>query len=314
MNAPETAAPAYLLITPARNESRYIRRTCESVVRQTVPPALWLIADDGSTDDTRAIAEEYAARFPFIRVVGVRTVKIGGPRGRLNRGVDAAVFNEALAMVDYSGFDYLGKLDADVEFEPDYYERVLAEFEKDECLGICAGHFYEYRDGVLTLSKVPDWHVRGGGKVYRRACFEAIGGIEDILNWDAIDEVKAQMHGWCSRALHEPKVTHLRPTGAADGILTGTARLGLCDYILHYHPLFILPRTAKAAVTPPYVIGAFAYLYGYLRACVTRPVRYDDPEVIRFIQRSQIARMLGRRPYAMSCEELRQRGKRRAAR
>ncbi len=299
--------PAYLLITPARNEGQYIRQTCESVVNQTIPPALWIIADDGSTDNTRQIAEEYAAEYDFVRVMGVSSAKIGGAGKRLDQGVDAVVFNEALATVDPTVFDFLGKLDADVEFEPDYYERVFAEFENDAYLGICAGHFYEYRRGVLTLSKCPDWHVRGAGKVYRRDCFEAIGGIEDILNWDAIDEVKAQLSGWYSRALYEPKVTHLRPTGSTDGQLTGTARLGLCDYLLHYHPLFILPRAAKVGSVPPYVVGGFAYLYGYLKSCVARPPRYEDREVIQFIRRSQLSRLLGGRPYAMSGEELRAR-------
>jgi len=300
--------PAYLLITPARNEGEYIARTCESVVNQTILPSLWLIADDGSTDNTRDIAQEYAARYDFIRVVSVSSAAAGGPRGRLNRGVDAIVFREALATVDHAAFDYLGKLDADLEFEPDYFERVFAEFESDERLGICAGHFYEYRNGVLTLCKVPDWHVRGAGKVYRRECFDAIGGIEDILNWDGIDQAKAQMNGWYSHALLEPKVTHLRPAGSTDGVLVGRARAGLCSYILHYHPLFIVPRAVKMGSIPPYVIGGFAYLYGYFKSCLTRPRRYEDREVIRFMRRSQIKRLLGGRPYAMSGEELRQRG------
>jgi len=300
--------PAYLLITPARNEGQYIRKTCESVVNQTILPTLWVIADDGSSDDTREIVEEYAARYNFIRVVGVSSAKVGGLNGRLSRGVDAVVFNEALGGVDPADFDYLGKLDADVEFEPDYYQRLFAEFEKDERLGICAGHFYEYLGGVLTLAKVPDWHVRGAGKFYRRACFEAIGGIENVLAWDGIDEAKAQMNGWYSRSFLEPKVVHLRPQGSTDGVLTGRARLGLGSYILHYHPLFLLLRAAKLGLARPYFLGGVAYMYGYLNAVVTRPGRYEDREVIRFLRQTQIRRMLGERPYAMSGEELRQRG------
>lgn len=301
--------PAYLLITPARNEGVYVRKTCESVVNQTVLPSLWMIVDDGSTDDTRAIADEYAARYGFIRVIDASRSKDGDSDGRLSRGLDAVAFNDALATVDRTVFDYLGKLDADVEFQPDYYERLFVEFDNDERLGICSGHVYEYdRNGVLRIARVPDWHARGAGKVYRRECFDDIGGIEEILGWDGIDEAKAQTKGWYSRAFLEPRLIHLRNQGARDGILEGRANLGLCSYICHYHPLFILPRAAKLCLVQPYLLGGLAYLYGYLKSCVTRPQRYEDHEVIGFIRRSQISRLRGGRPYAMSGEELRKRG------
>lgn len=299
-------SPAYLIITPARNEERFFRRTCESVARQTIPPKLWIVIDDGSTDSTKAIAEEYAEKCEYMRVMSATRSKSLESSGRLNRGLDAVAFNEALATTDLGDYDYVGKLDADVEFEPDYYERLFAEFDKDDRLGICSGHVYEHNPVTdrMEMAWVPEWHARGAGKVYRRACFEAIGGIEEILGWDGIDEAKAQIKGWYSRVFVEPRLIHLRPQGGRDGILRGRVNLGLHSYILHYHPLFILPRALRLGSGSPIVLGGLAYIYGYLRACLTRPERYSDKEVIRFIRRSQLSRMVGGRPYAMSGEEL----------
>src|ERR1700709_2158925 len=59
----------YLLISPCRDEAKYLRRTLDSVAAQSVPPALWVVVDDGSTDETPRVLEEYARRVPYLRVV-----------------------------------------------------------------------------------------------------------------------------------------------------------------------------------------------------------------------------------------------------
>src|SRR3978361_1368676 len=59
----------YLLVSPCRDEAKYLRRTLDSVAAQSVPPALWVIVDDGSADETPAILADYARRLPYLRVV-----------------------------------------------------------------------------------------------------------------------------------------------------------------------------------------------------------------------------------------------------
>ena len=64
-----SSLPAYVLITPARNEAAFIEKTIESVIHQTVLPAKWVIVDDGSTDNTAAIVSRYLERYPWIELV-----------------------------------------------------------------------------------------------------------------------------------------------------------------------------------------------------------------------------------------------------
>jgi poly-beta-1,6-N-acetyl-D-glucosamine synthase len=302
-------AHRYAVVTPVRNEADYIERTLRAVTSQTIPPAIWVIVDDGSTDGTAEIVSAYARRFDYIRLRQSEERDSEAGKDRFSWGVDAVVFNDGLATLDVDSYDYVAKLDGDLEFAPDYFERIFGEFEKDPRLGIAAGHFHEEVNGRFVLSKVPDWHVRGASKIYRRQCFRDIGGVVEILAWDGVDEIRAQLTGWYSRAFLEPHVNHLRAQGAAaqgsrGGLLRGRARLGLCSYILHYHPLFVLARGARIGLSRPYLIGGIAYVYGYVRAVLLRPRRLEDREVIRFLRRSQLQRLVGRRPYAMSGAEV----------
>lgn len=295
----------YAIVTPARNEAEYIEHTLRAVTSQTVLPSAWVIVDDGSTDETPDIVMKYAEKFDFIRLERHSGRDFGTGTDRFSWGVDAVVFNFGLATLDVDSYDYIVKLDGDLDFDSDYFERIFEEFENDPRLGIAAGHFYELQDGQWVLSKVPDWHVRGASKIYRRQCFRDIRGVEEILAWDGVDEIRAQLTGWYSRAFYEPRVKHLRAQGSAaqgtrGGALSGRARLGLCAYILHYHPLFLVARGVRLGLGRPRVLGGLAFLYGYLRASIQRPRRLEDDEVVSFLRRSQLQRLIGRRPYAMS--------------
>lgn len=286
--------PAYAVITPARNEADYIEETLRSMIGQTHRPAVWVIVDDGSRDGTRAIVERYARDHPFIRLLKLEDEKHGEDEDRYYWGPDAIVFNKGLDTLDWASYDFIGKLDGDMRFDPDYYERLLAEFERDPRLGIAAGECYEYHGGKLVMEKVARGHVRGALKTWRRECFEEVGGVVNMNAWDAVDEARAQIRGWRTRGFPDLVMVHLRPACSATGMLSGRVRLGAGAYLLHYRPSFALARAVKYAFKKPYVIGGLGFLWGFARSYVKRPARLDDPEVVGHIRATQLRRLTGR--------------------
>ena len=175
----------YVIITPARDEEQHIEATIESVIGQTLRPAEWVIVDDGSTDRTSEILDQYAAQFPWIRLVhrpnrGFR--KSGG-------GVVEA-FYEGYDSLQCDAWDFIVKLDGDLSFSPDYFQRCFEHFREQPRLGIGGGDIYHDLDGELRLEANPKFHIRGATKIYRRPCWEDIGGLWPGPGWDTIDEVK----------------------------------------------------------------------------------------------------------------------------
>lgn len=290
-----------LLVTPARDEAVHLERTLEAVAAQTRPPDLWLIVDDGSSDATPAILERWAARLPFLRVLRApqRDGKAGGDR--LALAAEARAFNWALGCVEAGEFTHLGKLDADIELPPHYFERLLERFEAEPGLGIAGGGLLEQgRDGWY-LTKVPAYHVRGALKLYSRECFEAIGGIEERLGWDTIDETYARMGGFSTRSLPDLDARHHRPVATRGGTLRGRARHGQCAYILRYSAWWVALRSFKVACSRPFGISGLAFFYGYLRAAARREERVEDERFRRFVARELRSRAhLGSAPPAQN--------------
>jgi poly-beta-1,6-N-acetyl-D-glucosamine synthase len=201
---------AYVLISPCRNEARHMRRTLDSVVAQSLPPALWVVVDDGSTDETPAILADYAARHDWIRIVpkpdrGHRAV---GP------GVIEA-FYAGLDTVDLARFPYLCKLDLDLDLPPRYFETLIARMEADPRIGTCSGKPYVRRSGQLVSERRGDEMSVGMTKFYRRECFDEIGGFVREVMWDAIDCHKARQLGWIAVSWDDAdlRFEHLRPMG-----------------------------------------------------------------------------------------------------
>lgn len=280
----------YAIISPVRNEAEFIDRTLTSVTSQSEPPERWIIADDGSTDETASVVERFASANPFITLIGVED---DGPRGATDRflwAAEARAFNVGLGQLDLGEYDFIVKLDGDLEFGPDYFASLLDEFASDETLGIAGGEFYTADGDDRVLEWNLESHVRGATKMYRTRCFSDIGGIEPVYTWDTLDELRAQMAGWRTRSFGFP-VDHLRPTGSSGGQLKGSARGGFGTYLLGYHPLFVFARGARELLTPPYLLGGMAFFTGYLRAVVTRPRRTAGPETIAYLRQQQMRRL-----------------------
>lgn len=275
----------YLLISPCRNEAEFMRQTLDSVVAQTVPPALWVIVDDGSTDDTPAILAEYAAKHDWIKVVpkpdrGHRAV---GP------GVIEA-FYAGLETVTAADYPYLCKLDLDLALPPRYFEIMITRMEADTRIGTCSGKPYMRRGGVLVSERRGDEMSAGMTKFYRRTCFEAIGGLVHEVMWDAIDCHKARSLGWTAISWDEPdlRFEHLRPMGSSQlSIYEGRRRHGRGQYFMGSDPLYYVATCVFRMAEPPYVLGGLAMLQGYLGAWWRKDRQLDDPALVAFIRAYQ---------------------------
>jgi poly-beta-1,6-N-acetyl-D-glucosamine synthase len=272
-----------LLITPCRNEAEHLERTLASVAAQTRAPDLWLIVDDGSTDATPEILNRWAAELPYLQPLRARPRPPGGDG--LAEAAEAVAFNQALGSVAIEEFSHVGKLDADIELSPDYFQRLLDRSAVEVDLGIVGGKLLEDHGDGWQPTGGPEHHVRGALKLYRRDCLEALGGgIQERLGWDTIDEVEARMRDYRTRTLPQPTARHLRPVASRGGILRGRARLGRAAFILRYSPWWVAAKSAQVGLRRPYVLGGVAYFWGYLCAAAgDRHNRVQDPEFARFV-------------------------------
>jgi len=277
----------YVLITPCRDEARYARRTLDSVVAQSVPPGCWVIVDDGSTDETPAILAEYQAKYDYIRVIRRDASK----ERRVGPGVVEA-FYAGYDSIDRDEFDYVCKLDLDLDLPPRYFETLMGRMEARPRLGTCSGKPY-YPDpdtGELISEKCGDEMSVGMTKFYRLECFQQIDGFVREVMWDGIDCHRCRMLGWIAQSWDEPdlRFVHLRAMGSSQkGIWTGRARHGYGQYFMGTGPLYLLASAVYRMARPPLLVGGLAILWGYFSSMLAGKPRYDGPEFRRFLRRYQ---------------------------
>jgi glycosyltransferase involved in cell wall biosynthesis len=278
----------YVLVSPARNEARFIRRTLDSVVAQTLLPLRWVIVDDGSTDETAAVVQEYADRFPWIELV------------RRPRNVERSfagkvhAFNAGFERVQSLDFEVLGNLDADLSFDPDYLQFLLEKFAADPHLGVAGTPFLEEGYDSAKDSFEGQNHVAGGCQMFRRACFEDIGGYVPNraggIDWIAV--TTARMKGWRTRSFAEKRFHHYRTLGTAErGVLASLYSYGEKDYYLGGSPIWQLFRVGYRSLKRPAVVGGAALLLGYVSAAARRMKRPVSPELMRFHRREQLTKL-----------------------
>jgi poly-beta-1,6-N-acetyl-D-glucosamine synthase len=279
----------YVLISPCRDESDYMTRTLESVMAQSVPPALWIVVDDGSTDKTPDILEQYRARIPYLRVVrrtdrGSRSV---GP------GVIEA-FYVGLDSVNLDAFDYICKLDLDLDLPPRYFELLIRRMEENPRLGTTSGkpYFKSTRNDALIPEVCGDEMSVGMTKFYRIPCFREIGGFVRQVMWDGIDCHRCRMLGWIAESVDdEPlRFIHLRPMGSSQkGIWTGRLRFGYGQYFMGSAPLYFLTSAVFRLTKHPVVLGSIASIWGFLSSALRGVPRYNDPAFRKFLREYQYA-------------------------
>lgn len=279
--------PRYVIIAPCRNEEKYMRRTLDSLAAQSFRPALLVVVDDGSTDRTPEILGEYARKMEFLRVV--RRPDRGG------RSVGPGVietFYAGLDTVNLDEFDYLCKLDLDLDLPERYFEGLLRRMEADPRLGTCSGkpYFPHPKTGELVSEYCGDETSVGMTKLYRVNCFRQIGGFVRQVMWDGIDCHRCRMKGWIACSWNDPEIrfVHLRPMGSSQqGIWTGRKRHGFGQYFMGTSLPYMTASAVFRFFKAPVAVGALAMWWGFFSSMLARKPRYDDPEFRAFLRKYQ---------------------------
>ena len=277
----------YALITPARNEVGCIRHTLDAVVGQTHRPIRWLIVSDGSTDGTDEIVGEYVRQHDFIELM-----RMPERRDR-SFAAKAQCFNAGFERIRNLDFDIIGSLDADISFGPDYFEFLVGKFQSFDKLGVAGtpfeegGSHYDFRFSNIE-------HVSGACQLFRRDCFEQIGGYVPIksggIDWTAV--TTARMMGWQTRTFSERVSIHHKPMRTGSQTQLGSIfRHGQRDYYLGGHPLWQMFRSTYQITRPPYLVGGLCLLGGYVWAMVQRVERPVSRDLIRFHRAEQMTRL-----------------------
>lgn len=287
---------SFVLLTAAKNEAKHLGQGIESVLGQTRLPLRWIIVDDGSTDTTPAIVSAYAARHPFI------TLHSNYNPGKRSFGAQYRAINTAYTLVRDMSFDFIAMQDADIVLpEADYFERVLSALEIDAKLGITGGYIHEV-SGTRWLprnSNSPD-SVAGAVQVFRRLCYEQLGGYHPLLygGEDWLAQIEAKRAGWKIASLTDLAVHHHRPTSSSGGRLRGLFRLGLRDASFGSTPMFELLKCARRLAEPPLILSGVVRAAGYLwyRLGRHKPLLTDDQVAyLRTEQTRRVQKMLTRR-------------------
>jgi glycosyltransferase involved in cell wall biosynthesis len=278
----------YVLITPARNEEKHIEQLIQSMIAQTALPTKWVIVNDGSTDATAALVQPYLEKHPWIELVNLPTHR--------DRTFAAKVyaFNAGFEKVKNLEYEVIGNLDSDVSFDPDYCEFLLNKFEADPRLGVAGTIFREDGYSSATDSFEGQNHVAGGCQLFRRQCFEEIGGYVPNkaggIDWIAV--TTARMKGWTTRSFREKFFFHYRSLGTAErSLLASTFSYGEKDYYLGGHPVWEAFRVAYRATKKPYLVGGIALYSGYLSAFARRMKRPVSNELMHFHRKEQMSKL-----------------------
>jgi poly-beta-1,6-N-acetyl-D-glucosamine synthase len=278
----------YVVITPARNEAEFIENTLKSVARQTLLPLKWVIVSDGSTDATNEIVNRYAAAHSWIELVEMP------PRGERTFSGKVYAFNAGYAKIKDLDCRILVSLDADVSFEEDYFSFLVEKLASDPELGIVGTPFQELNGDIYDYRYSSVEHVSGACQVFRRECFEAIGGYTPIRGGgiDLVAVVSARMEGWRTRSFLEKRCLHHRPMNSAmNKGLKLKYRWGQKDYRLGGHPVWELFRCVFQMRHRPHIIGGLAILTGYYVAMLQRQPKSVSREFAEFRGQEQLGRL-----------------------
>ena len=274
----------YALITPARDDGENLERLAASVLEQTAPPERWVVVDNGSTDTTCQVVTELSARHGWISLVTSPATPAAEPGAPIVKA-----FHAGLKTL-YEPVDVVVKLDADVSFGADYFERMLAAFADEPSLGIASGECLEWRDGNWRVTHVTAGHARGATRCYRWECLKELLPLPERMGWDTADELKANVRGWRTGIIPGLAFYHHRNVGSRDGPpWRRWLRQGEASHYLGYSPLYLAVRTFHRSIRHP---AAAAMLVGYVSAAARRAETLDDPAVREHLRRRQSLRRL----------------------
>ena len=256
----------YVIVSPVKDEERYVEFTLQSVIGQTLKPAMWVIVDDGSKDSTTEIVQRYLSNHSFIRQVRNPSAGTRQPGSAVMRAFRCGY--ESIGVRDYN---FVVKLDCDLSFEADYFEKLIGRFVNDERLGIASGVYLEMgRPGVWKEVVMPPYHAAGACKVLRHECFKEIGGFIASAGWDTVDEIRAMTLGWKTGHFADLQIKHHKSEGSGIGKIRTSVMHGEIYYLTGGDKLFFALKVLHRMALKPCVLGGFALLWGYLRSVLKR--------------------------------------------
>jgi biofilm PGA synthesis N-glycosyltransferase PgaC len=277
----------YVLITPARNEAVFIESTIQSVIHQTWKPLRWIIVSDGSTDGTDEIVQKYTSEYVWIELVR------HPERAERNFAGKVIAFNSGYERLKHLDFEVIGNLDADISFDPNYFAFLMRKFAETPNLGVGGTPFREdneqYNYNFTSIE-----HVSGACQLFRRRCFEEIGGYIPLRGGgiDLVAVTTARMKGWLTRSFPEKACIHNRPMGTAShGKLKAFLKQGTKDYRLGTHPLWELSRSLYQMTKWPFVLGGCSLLWGFIWSMCHHVERPVPPELVAFRRAEQMRRL-----------------------
>jgi len=278
----------YILITAARNEAEYIEATINAVIVQTIRPIQWIVVSDGSTDRTDEIIQNYSDKYDFIKFLRNDNSS--------ERNFASKVFsiNRAILKLKDTNYDAMGILDADITFEPDYYENILTEFEKDLKLGVAGGEFFDIINGKKIKVVKSSNSVRGGIQLFRKECIEEIGEFTPLKNGgeDIIMEVTARMNGWKVHSFNHLILYHHRHTGTEGfSIVRAKFRGGILAHSMGYSPLFQAFKSIHRFKERPYFLSGVLTYLGFIWAYLSGNKRKVSKEFVNYLRQEQSGRM-----------------------
>ncbi len=277
----------YVLVTPAKNEAALIGETIASVVNQTIRPAQWVIVSDGSTDRTDEIVQAAALDHPWIRLLPLP------PRPHRSFAAVVQATETGVCALTVTDYDYLGLLDSDVRFQPDYFAQVIKQFEASPRLGLAGGVVIDVgqRKDHLPLNRQD---IPGAVQFFRRPCFQALNGLLAIPEggWDALTCARARMLGYETRLLTDLVVDHLKPRNISEGgVLRRTWQLGVRDYALGCHPLFEAFKCLSRLLESPFLVSGMVRWGGYCGAAIQHRERLVPRDLLEFLRSEQRKRL-----------------------
>lgn len=277
---------SYVVISPCRNEANFMRQTLDTMVAQSIRPKLWVIVDDGSTDQTPTILAEYAAQHDWIRIVTRQD------RGRRSVGPGVIeAFYAGFETIDSKAYEYVCKLDLDLRLPAKYFEGLMTRMEANRRIATCSGKAYiETAGGSLASEGHGDENSLGMTKFYSMSRFEEVGGFVREVMWDGIDGHRCRMLGWtaCSWDDEELRFVHLRPMGSSQhGVFVGRMRHGYGQYYMGTGLIWMIATAVYRVTERPYVLGGLFILWGWVDAKLKKLPRYEAPGFREFLRQYQ---------------------------
>lgn len=253
----------YIVIIPAYNEQAFLPATIDCIVEQTLLPAALIIVNDGSSDRTPEIIDEYARQYPWIK-----PVHLSQDKGYSGGAKIVKAFYQGYNAISLTDYDFLVKLDADIRLEPNYFAAISTIFQQHPQVGLAGGQLLTEKNGEWVYENISDRdHVKGAFKAWRKAAFEDIDGIRSTIGWDSADEILLQYHGWKVHVDESLPIKHYRPLGTKTGYVKIQVRIGQSFYRLRYGFWISLISAVKTATrSRPYVISGLAVMWGYVKA------------------------------------------------